>query len=67
MSFLDGPSQAGLLDCSEGDMKAEWGGADLLDPGGDPADFDISSFFSQLAAACPHSGQPTGSGTRLVC
>ena len=51
MSFLD-TSQSGLLDCTEGDMKVSaWPGADLLDPGGDGADFDISSFFSQLAAS----------------
>ncbi|KAF0311032.1 hypothetical protein FJT64_001862 [Amphibalanus amphitrite] len=52
MSFLDTSSQSGLLDCSEGEMKAAvWASADLLDPGGDTSDFDISSFFSQLAAS----------------
>ncbi|KAF0288525.1 hypothetical protein FJT64_013095 [Amphibalanus amphitrite] len=52
MSFLDTSSQSGLLDCSEGEMKAAvWASADLLDPSGDASDFDISSFFSQLAAS----------------
>ena len=66
MSFLDGSSQSALLDCSEGDMKAgAWGGTDLLDPGGDAADFDISSFFSQLAAST--AGVEAAHGSDGLC
>ncbi|XP_037070566.1 uncharacterized protein LOC119091782 isoform X2 [Pollicipes pollicipes] len=69
MSFLENSSHSVLLDCSdqESSMKGStvaWAGADLLDPGSDGADFDISSFFNQLTAAtpAPDPGSVPGSG-----